>query len=128
MSVLPPPLVRLHRMNQKRFGSAANSGSTHVWMGISGSDCNGDGIPDACDPESCAYLGDFDHDEDVDQDDYEVFRDCSSGPTIPHGDREICREADFDHDEDVDQSDFGVFQSCLSGPSIRPDPACVVNG
>ncbi|HOW73104.1 MAG TPA: hypothetical protein PKY77_21110 [Phycisphaerae bacterium] len=65
---------------------------------------------------------DFDKDGDVDQNDFDLFQDCVSGPAIPliAG----CEARDFDHDGDVDQSDFGLLQRCVSGASEPADPNC----
>ena len=67
---------------------------------------------------------DFDGDGDVDEDDFDVFESCSSGPAIPHTSSQTCQEADFDEDNDVDQDDFAVFQSCFSGQGNEGDPNC----
>lgn len=74
------------------------------------------------DPILLAF-GDFDRDLDVDNDDFEFFTSCVSGPTIPLGDP-VCPAADADGDGDVDQEDFGIFQACISGPAIPADPNC----
>ena len=65
---------------------------------------------------------DFDHDYDVDADDFILFDACMSGPAVPvlHG----CVAKDLDGDVDVDQSDFGLFQRCYSGPGQIIDPNC----
>lgn len=66
---------------------------------------------------------DLDGDEDVDQDDYEIFATCATGPGVtPPG--VGCDIADLDGDEDVDQSDFGLFQKCLSGEDIPAAAEC----
>ncbi len=60
-------------------------------------------------------VGDFDIDGDVDLEDFEIFRACSTGPatgSTPPG----CEDADFDDDHDVDLDDFGVFQLNITGP------------
>ncbi|MBP7936436.1 MAG: hypothetical protein KA354_17495 [Phycisphaerae bacterium] len=58
-----------------------------------------------------------------DQNDFDRFKDCASGPAIPliAG----CEARDFDHDGDVDQSDFGLLQRCFSGAGEPADPDCV---
>ena len=58
---------------------------------------------------------DLDHDCDVDVDDVNAFRACSSGAGVPA--RGGCEAADFDQDGDVDMSDFDVFQRDYTGPA-----------
>ncbi len=66
---------------------------------------------------------DFDSDGDVDQDDYDHFAACSTGPGIPQDDSE-CVDARLDGDDDVDQADFAVFQKCFSGQDIAAGAGC----
>ncbi|MHC4442009.1 MAG: CotH kinase family protein [Planctomycetota bacterium] len=95
-----------------------------------------DGVGDVCDncpntipgatvdENGCPPVvsGDFDGDGDVDQNDYDDFALCSSGPAIPYtGD---CAAKDFDSDNDVDQNDFAIFQRCYSGTNNAGDPNC----
>jgi hypothetical protein len=62
----------------------------------------------------CACIPqDFDHDCDVDLDDYTAFRDCFSGPMVH--DAPGCEAKDLDGDNDVDMLDFGLFQRCYTG-------------
>ncbi len=100
-------------------------------------DTDADGVGDACDlcsstvpgavvdAAGCPWTipGDFDGDGDVDQDDYDHFRDCLSGPAIPQMDP-LCHNAGMDDDGDIDQEDFGIFQRCLSGQGSPSDPDC----
>ncbi|UCD28750.1 MAG: hypothetical protein JSV03_17010 [Planctomycetota bacterium] len=65
---------------------------------------------------------DFDRDGDVDMDDFDLFKTCGSGPSIPLSPG--CEDKDFDDDNDVDQSDFGIFQVCISGQNNAADPHC----
>ncbi len=65
---------------------------------------------------------DFDLDFDVDADDFVLFGDCTSGPTIPFAPG--CEDRDFDDDNDVDQTDFGFVQRCRSGPGVPGDLNC----
>ena len=67
--------------------------------------------------------GDFDGDGDVDQDDFDLFAACSTGPGVAQADSN-CADTLLDGDDDVDQADFGVFQRCLSGPGIPANSAC----
>jgi hypothetical protein len=67
--------------------------------------------------------GDFDRDFDVDEDDFIIFQDCSTGPNIPFTAPE-CNEVDADDDADIDQNDFGIFQRCYSGAGTTADPNC----
>ncbi|HPD30987.1 MAG TPA: retropepsin-like aspartic protease [Phycisphaerae bacterium] len=73
------------------------------------------------DPIPFAY-GDLDRDLDVDQDDFEIFSACSSGPGIPFSAE--CTLVDADDDGDIDQTDFGFFQACLSGENVPADVNC----
>lgn len=77
---------------------------------------------------------DFDQDDDVDLDDFEVFCGCLAGPDVsydplppgctlsPDGNGFLA--ADLDTDGDVDIVDFISFQACFSGAGNPPDPAC----
>lgn len=66
---------------------------------------------------------DFDHDTDVDEDDFLAFQVCLTAPGVgPPTDG--CGDKDLDHDDDVDQADFGRFQRCLSGQNTQADPNC----
>jgi sugar lactone lactonase YvrE len=56
-------------------------------------------------------LGDFDHDDDVDLDDFETFLLCMLGPGDPSAPG--CEETDFDDDGDVDLDDFAVMQEAF---------------
>jgi hypothetical protein len=79
---------------------------------------------------------DFDHDCDVDVDDYTAFLGCVTGPSVaynplalPSGctftpDAQSHVAPDFDGDNDVDQDDFGVLQKCYSGSSIPAAANC----
>ncbi len=65
---------------------------------------------------------DFDHDCDVDLDDFGAFQACASGSAVPV--TPGCEDKDFDGDGDGDQADFGILQVCLSGAGIPADPGC----
>jgi hypothetical protein len=67
--------------------------------------------------------GDFDEDEDVDEDDIQLFIPCRTGCNVQPPDPG-CEDMDLDYDQDVDQSDFGLLQRCISGPDIPADPTC----
>jgi hypothetical protein len=58
--------------------------------------------------------GDFDHDGDVDQEDFGHLQGCASGNGVsfPPG----CDDADTDADGDVDAVDFSAFADCRGGP------------
>jgi hypothetical protein len=65
---------------------------------------------------------DFNHDCDVDVDDFDEFEPCASGPAVPYAGS--CAKADLDGDDDVDADDFGIFQRCYSGANQQADPSC----
>ena len=71
-----------------------------------------------------AYDGDFDHDDDVDQEDFGFFQVCLSGSGIAQPDP-ACEPAQLDDDNDVDQDDFAVFLACFSGANVAPPPECL---
>ncbi|HNO77103.1 MAG TPA: DNRLRE domain-containing protein [Phycisphaerae bacterium] len=98
-------------------------------------DCDGDGVCDVddnCpsvanpgqDPAACNGPFDFDHDGDVDSDDFAVFAECLAGPgvlTPPGG----CSPGDFtdadqDSDGDVDLDDFALLQLEFTGTIASP--------
>lgn len=64
---------------------------------------------------------DLDLDGDVDLDDFLLFEECGSGPSVPYADG--CEIADFDSDQDVDQNDFATYQTCFSG-TLPAAPEC----
>ncbi|MHC4797985.1 MAG: hypothetical protein ACYTF1_15200, partial [Planctomycetota bacterium] len=79
--------------------------------------------------------GDFDHDTDVDANDFFTFETCATGPAIPYDPQNLppaCMltlelniiSADFDSDGDVDQNDFAKFQRCFTGMDEIGDPTC----
>lgn len=68
-------------------------------------------------------VADLDHDTDVDQTDFEIFKNCMTGPDA--GPPAVgCGESDIDEDNDVDQTDFGLFQRCFSGIAQTSNPDC----
>ncbi len=71
---------------------------------------------------------DLDVDGDVDQDDFDAFEACATGPGIagpPVGcTTEQFDMANMDDDSDVDQSDFSIVQRCYGGENLPPDPGC----
>ena len=64
-------------------------------------------------------LGDFDHDGDVDQEDFGHFQACLSGSGKSY--LPGCTDADLDGDTDVDGEDFNTFQLCISGSNQASD-------
>ncbi len=68
--------------------------------------------------------GDFDHDNDIDMEDFGAFQSCLTGPFNPQEDP-ACIDALIDGDDDVDQDDMSIMIGCLSGPNITVDPGCV---
>jgi len=59
-----------------------------------------------------SLVADFDHDGDVDADDYVVFSQCLEGPQAAVA--ITCQACDLDADEDVDVADFGMLQNVLA--------------
>ncbi len=116
-----------------------------LWGWLPQSDCNGNGVPDACDadtdadgvidacdncpvvpnPDQIRHALDYDGDCDIDIDDVEVFHACASGPGLVAG--SDCVDKDLDGDGDIDQSDFGVLQRCYGGPNMPADLNCLNN-
>jgi hypothetical protein len=67
---------------------------------------------------------DFDHDGDVDQEDFGRFQICYTGQGVAQEELS-CMGARLDTDNDVDQADFDIFLlRCLSGPGGSADPVC----
>ncbi len=69
------------------------------------------------------YIGDFDHDNDVDQADFGHLQMCLTGQSNAQGDP-LCQDAKLDGDADVDIDDLMLFVPCLSGPAITPPVGC----
>jgi beta-lactamase superfamily II metal-dependent hydrolase len=69
-------------------------------------------------------LADFDHDGDVDMEDFGHLQVCLTGPGVPQTDP-ACEDAMIDSDDDVDQDDFGLFQACISGANVPAPSNCV---
>ena len=71
-------------------------------------------------------FADSDADGDVDQDDFNEFQACYTGPG-PATVVGLCRCFDQHagpNDPDVDEDDYGAFEACASGPDVPADPAC----
>jgi hypothetical protein len=112
-----------------RVNSPRRNDGTHATLNLPvGTDCNANGVPDACDiasgdsvdhngnhiPDDCEYRADFDRDGDVDLDDYRRIHDCLDGPDggiIPGCDRQ-----DLTGDEVVDLLDVAAFQNSFGTP------------
>lgn len=69
------------------------------------------------------YLGDFDDDGDVDQDDFGHLQACLSGAGNAQQDA-ACQDARLDGDADVDAEDLSLFQGCMSGAGRFPAARC----
>lgn len=69
------------------------------------------------------YTGDFDHDNDVDQEDFGHLQMCLTGPAISQADA-ACQDAKLDGDIDVDADDLLIFAPCLSGAGVVPPIGC----
>ncbi|MHC4796701.1 MAG: thrombospondin type 3 repeat-containing protein, partial [Planctomycetota bacterium] len=101
-------------------------------------DADDDGAGDACDDCAATTAGvvaddrgcpvliacDFDHDNDVDQEDFGHLQVCMSGSGLKQSDPN-CSDADLDYDLDVDNDDFNHFQKCISGANVPADPYCI---
>lgn len=70
-----------------------------------------------------AVRADFDHDGDVDMDDFGHLQRCLSGPGTLQLDP-LCADARLDADGDVDDNDLAFFSNCMSGPNIPAGPTC----
>ncbi|HOW73384.1 MAG TPA: lamin tail domain-containing protein [Phycisphaerae bacterium] len=71
--------------------------------------------------EDCACVPcDFDHDGDVDQEDFGYLQGCFSGYGVPQT-NPACLDARLAGHDYVDQQDLAIFRACLSG-SGRPYP------
>jgi hypothetical protein len=79
---------------------------------------------------------DFDHDCDVDADDFDKLKACATGEKVPYDPLGLPAGCgftpagayitpDFDHDGDVDMNDFALFQRCYSGAGHPADPTCI---
>jgi hypothetical protein len=66
---------------------------------------------------------DFDHDGDVDQEDFGHLQVCLSGPGVPQTDP-TCQDAKLDNDSDVDPDDLAILLQCLSGSDVAVTPDC----
>jgi hypothetical protein len=63
---------------------------------------------------------DYDHDGDVDQEDFAHLQLCmGSAPGNP-----TCQDARLDGDNDVDADDFALFLACMYGPGVPVPPVC----
>jgi len=83
-----------------------------------------DGIPNYAsgvnaNPVTPWATGDFDHDRDVDQEDFGHLQACYGGDGILISIPE-CEDADLTGDLDADVQDFVIFQGCMKGPNQTP--------
>lgn len=69
------------------------------------------------------YLGDFDSDGDVDQQDFGHLQACITGFGVPASDE--CADAKLDGDIDIDQDDVQLFEACMNGPGNPPPATCI---
>ena len=67
---------------------------------------------------------DFDHDWDVDQEDFAHLQVCITGINRPQESPE-CADTLLDGDTDVDSFDVDLFAYCLAGANIQVYPYCV---
>lgn len=66
---------------------------------------------------------DFDHDGDVDQEDFGLFQICVSGAFVEQSDP-ACRTMRLDNDLDVDSEDLALFLGCMAGASMPAETNC----
>jgi hypothetical protein len=78
------------------------------------------------DAEVCAAIhgirrvgGDFDNDGDVDEDDFDAFQQCFSGPDNPFA--PDCEAGDFDGDGDIDCDDWEQFCQAWTAGGSPPE-------
>ncbi|UCG15468.1 MAG: hypothetical protein JSV19_09235 [Phycisphaerales bacterium] len=137
----------------QRSSPCVNAGDPTFVPGAGETDIDGDqrvqgGFVDMGADETPFWDGDFDHDGDVDLDDFVVFADCMAGPgvgpspTPPVSAGECLDVFDFDEDGDVDLPNFADFrlraafaavsdiilETRDAGGSVTPPPAYVEDG
>jgi hypothetical protein len=69
---------------------------------------------------------DFDHDLDVDQEDFGHLQACFTGHGIPVT-NPACTDADLNKDTYVDSLDLVLFRKCMSGANEPATPGCLTN-
>jgi len=73
----------------------------------------------------CPRPADFDHDGDVDMEDFGHFQSCFSGREVMQA-HPACAGAHLDLDYDVDEDDLALFMDCFSGPGVRAAAHCTL--
>jgi probable HAF family extracellular repeat protein len=66
---------------------------------------------------------DFDHDGDVDQDDFAHLQLCRTKSGAAQDDP-ACWDALLDGDDSIDNKDVDLFKKCISGPTVPASPDC----
>ncbi len=66
---------------------------------------------------------DFDHDGDVDQQDFGHLQECFTGPGVSVTEP-TCLDAALDNDDDVDIDDYAVLQNCTTGDGVTATRDC----
>ncbi len=74
-------------------------------------------------PPAVVVSPDFDHDGDVDVDDFAALQTCFSGDGFPQT-TPACIDKRLDGDDDVDAADLARLMNCMNGPNVEPDPTC----
>jgi len=99
-------------------------------------DTDGDGVGETCDacpgtmpgafvgPDGCPapIPGDFNHDGDVDMEDYGHLQACMTGSAAQND--PACQDARLAGNAGVGPADLTVFKKCFGGPNLPPPATC----
>ncbi len=117
-STADPDTGRLYFFQE---GSGLNDNYLWIMTPTNRAGCNGN---DPVFDTHPAPLGDG----DVDEDDFDQFITCFTGPAIPDvvppEDPVNCLCFDLNNDGIIDMLDFARYQLCYSGEGVEADPAC----
>lgn len=70
-------------------------------------------------------MPDFDHDLDVDMEDFGQYQSCLTGANVAQNDPDCALAKLSTNDNDVDVEDTAIFRGCLSGPGVTADNGCL---